>query len=48
VPLEFYGKEPKLQSIMLELRGDTFLSHGIPGPSFETTALAIARFIEAQ
>jgi N-formylglutamate deformylase len=47
VPLEFYGKEPKVQSIMLELRRDTFLSDGVPGSSFETTALAITRVIDS-
>jgi N-formylglutamate amidohydrolase len=48
VPLEFYGRDATVQSIMLELRRDTFLTAGAPGPGFEKTALAIAKFIDAQ
>jgi len=48
VPLEFYGRDATVQSIMLELRRDTFLTAGVTGPSFEKTALAIAKFIDAQ
>jgi len=46
VPLEFYGRDARVQSIMLELRRDTFLTAGIPGPSFEKTALAISQLID--
>jgi len=46
VPLEFYGRDARVQSIMLELRRDTFLTDGIPGSSFEKTALAISQLID--
>jgi N-formylglutamate amidohydrolase len=46
VPLKFYGKDVRVQSIMLELRRDTFLTEGLPGASFETTAAAIAQLID--
>jgi N-formylglutamate amidohydrolase len=46
VPLKFYGRNARVQSIMLELRRDTFLTAGVPGPSFEKTALAISQLID--
>ena len=47
VPLKFYGKDARVQSIMLELRRDTLLTDGLPGASFETTAAAIAQLIDS-
>jgi predicted N-formylglutamate amidohydrolase len=46
VPLEFHGEDAWVQSIMLELRRDTLLTAGVPGPSFEKTALAISQLID--
>jgi len=46
VPLEFYGKDARVQSIMLELRRDTFLTDSLPGPIFEKAALAISQLLD--
>ena len=48
VPLEVSSKDARVQSIMLEFRKDTFLTGVVPGASFEKTALAISKFIDAQ
>lgn len=45
VPLKFYGSEPRVQSIMLEIRKDTYLTDGLKAESFDATATCIADLI---
>lgn len=46
VPLKFFGSEPRVQSIMLEIRKDTYLTDGVKAANFEATAACIADFIK--
>jgi N-formylglutamate amidohydrolase len=46
VPLKFYGSEPKVHSIMLELRKDIYLADGLKSASFDKTADCIAGLVK--
>ena len=48
VPLDFYGTEPRVRSIMLENRADLLVDeHLNPGPKFDQYSGVLASFIEA-
>lgn len=46
VPLKFLGSEPRVHSIMLEIRKDTYLNDGLKATNFEATAVCIADFVQ--
>jgi len=48
VPLEFYGIEPRVRSIMLENRADLLVDeHLNPGPKFDEYSAVLASFVAA-
>ncbi|MSO33536.1 MAG: N-formylglutamate amidohydrolase [Candidatus Nanopelagicaceae bacterium] len=47
VPLSFYEKEPKITSVMMETRADTFLTDDLAAhDGFETVAKALSQLVE--
>ena len=48
VPLDFYGTEPRVKSLMLENRADLLVDEKLnPGPKFDEYSAVLASFIEA-
>lgn len=46
-PLAFYGKDQRVQSAMLEIRRETFLTAGRPAQGFEPKTAAIPDLLDA-
>ncbi|WP_159766394.1 N-formylglutamate amidohydrolase [Streptomyces sp. HM190] len=49
VPLEYYGKDPRVTALMIEIRRDVYMTEpgGPAGPCLEELAAALARFADA-
>ncbi|CAL9618580.1 N-formylglutamate amidohydrolase [Streptomyces sp. enrichment culture] len=49
VPLEFYGRDPRVAALMVEIRRDTYMSEpgGPAGPGLTALAAALARLVDA-
>ncbi|MGW1782553.1 N-formylglutamate amidohydrolase [Streptomyces sp. NPDC002143] len=49
VPLEYYGKEPRVSALMVEIRRDTYMSEpgGPAGPGLTRLASALAALVDA-
>ncbi|MFF4271777.1 N-formylglutamate amidohydrolase [Streptomyces sp. NPDC001536] len=49
VPLEFYGRDPRVSALMVEIRRDTYMSEpgGPAGPGLRRLAAALAALVDA-
>ncbi|MDH6629161.1 N-formylglutamate deformylase [Streptomyces sp. LBL] len=49
VPLEFYGRDPRVSALMVEIRRDTYMSEpgGPAGPGLDRLAEALAALVDA-
>jgi N-formylglutamate amidohydrolase len=49
VPLEFYGRDPRVSALMVEIRRDTYMSEpgGPAGPGLHALAQALAALVDA-
>jgi N-formylglutamate amidohydrolase len=49
VPLEYYGKDPRVTALMIEIRRDVYMTEpgGPAGPGLEELTAALARFVDA-
>lgn len=48
VPLKYYGKDPRVSALMIEIRRDVYMSEpgGPPGPGLDTLATALAALVD--
>lgn len=48
VPLTYYGKDPRVSALMIEIRRDVYMSEpgGPPGPGLDTLATALAALVD--
>ncbi|NUK70335.1 N-formylglutamate amidohydrolase [Streptomyces lunaelactis] len=49
VPLKFYGNDPRVSALMVEIRRDTYMSEtgGLPGPGLTALANALAHLVQS-